>query len=294
MKPPFHVWYCYKSGLGIELARVAPLLSALSRKYSVRYASFHTFLYDPRILDLTRLAEMNSPEPELRASEPGIAFVCDARNYGPHRDIGHEFAAEKLGYPTVKENLGFSGLSTYEAAARLASNVCGEIPEGYVSILKKGRKHSKIVLNLFGGAAPEKGFTDDRAISLFAAQISAAFGNRSFIVPVLPHQQRFLSGSRPQHGNIEFKPFRYDDERLTELVAGSPAIVTVEGGLLHLGVALQKPTVCLAEASWLNEVRELLPPRSAYHQILVNFKSEDFAPAVGQLARASVFSLRNP
>jgi len=279
-KQQIDVWYCYKSGLGIEVARVVPLLSSLLGKYSVSYASFHAFLYNPSKLNLCELTEVGScPPPDSRDRIRGVAFVCGSRPNGPFCDFEREKEAQKRGFLIIDEDLGFPDLPVYEAAKKLALGICGACDEIDTNLLlRRGGAHQKIVLNIFGGASLSKGFTSIPQIERLVSALGEYRGDLRFIVPVLPHQEQLAPLELEPNCRVQFVSYAYSDPKLTELVSGARAVITVEGGMLHLAAAYRKPTTCLIEPQWLGKVRELLPPVGTFEMIEIDFNTTDFAP----------------
>ena len=290
-KQQIDVWYCYKSGLGIEIARVVPLLSSLLGKYSVSYASFHAFLYNPSKLDLCELTEVGScPPPNSDNPIPGVAFVCGGRLNGPFCDVEREKEARSRGFLIIGEDLGFPDLPVYQAAKKLALRVGGSCEGIAVDLLRRGTAHRRMVLNLFGGASLSKGLASATQVGRLVRAVTEFREDLRFIVPVLPHQEHLVPRNLSPDSAVQFVSYAYSDPRLTELVSGAPVVITVEGGMLHLAVAYGKPTACLMEPAWREKVRDLLPPASSFQAFELDFKTTDFAPLVDALGLAIGFS----
>lgn len=291
-KQQIDVWYCYKSGLGIEIARVVPLLSSLLGKYSVSYASFHAFLYNPSKLDLCELTEVGSCLPPDSGDRIcGVAFVCGSRPNGPFCDVEREKEARRRRFLIIDEDLGFPDLPVYEAAKKLASVIRGPCNATNTSlILRRGIAHRKIVLNIFGGASLSKGFTSSPQIERLVRAVGELREDLRFVVPVLPHQEHLVPRELEPNCRVQFVSYAYSDPKLTELVSGARAVVTVEGGMLHLAAAYGKPTACLIEPHWLGKVRDLLPPVGSFQKLEMDFGATDFsalANALGSILKIS-------
>lgn len=281
------MWYCYKSGLGIEIARTRRLLGKLAVTYSVSYASFHGFLYDESAMAVRDLSEGGPAKPTV--GEPnrlGIAFVCGERPGGPFRDAALEKEARARGYLIVGEDLGSPHLPTYQAAQNLSLRICGRC-ETEISVLRRADDNDSVVLNLFGGATLSKGLCRSEQICQLVSALNSLCKTQHFVVPVLPHQEHLIPREAPSGSTVSFARFDYSDFRLTELVAGAKAIVTVEGGMLHLSVAYAKRVACLIESAWLAKVEDLLPPRSSFGLILADFDRGD-PIKLAMLIKASV------
>lgn len=284
-KQQIDVWYCYKSGLGIEIARVVPLLCSMLGKYSVSYASFHTFLYNPSKLNLYELTEVGSclpPDSDDRMR--GVAFVCGSRPNGPFCDFEHEKEARRRGFLIIDEDLGFPDLPVYEAAKELALGICGTCYEIDTKLLlRRGGAHQKIVLNIFGGSSWSKGFVSPPQIERLLRVAGELREDLRFVVPVLPHQEHLVQRESEPNCRVQFVSYAYSDPKLTELVSGARAVVTVEGGMLHLAVAYRKPTACLIEPQWLGKVRDLLPPAGSFRKLEMDFSATDFSALINAL-----------
>ncbi|NBT48179.1 MAG: hypothetical protein EBT07_10280 [Actinobacteria bacterium] len=294
LKTRFDVWYCYKSGLGIEVARVAPLLGSLVQRYTVSFESFHASLYHPLKLIPKQISETNlTPPPSHPGHGDGIAFVCDKRIRGPFCDTKREKEAKKRGYLIVREDLGFPKIPLYEAAKRLAWKVCGKCKEVDFNILTPGVAHGTLILNLFGGSSLVKGLRTQQQVERLLKALHKLGDGLQFLVPVLPHQKGLVPANLPPRCPVRFVACGYLDPQLTVKVAGSPLIITVEGGMLHLAAAYRKPTICLLEKHWFDKVRDLLPPLASFRPVIVPFDSTDFFPLVDALASVLKKNKRN-
>lgn len=256
---------------------MAPLLSTLIKKYSVSYASFHSFLFNPSIFSLTQINENSCHDSQIQSCDvPGIAFVCGKRENGPFCDISLEQAAVARGYFLVDEDLGSPNLPLYDAAKNLCKIHCGKYDFINPEIFRAGQSHQSIVLNIFGGSCLSKGFTNQKQIVCLVNLLNKFYENLCFTVPVLPNQRHLVPCTQQNNSPVKFCYFDYADHQLTELVAGAPAIITVEGGILHLAVAYGKPTFCLIEPEWFDKVSDLLPPFNSYKIKFLNFEEIDF------------------
>jgi hypothetical protein len=273
MRKKINIAYCYKSGMGIEIARIGAWLSALSQKYDLTLYSFHHFIYNSEVMRVCPLTELNHEKVVLEDADKGIAFYCMPRSSGPFRADGLDAAARQLGYLMILEDEeGDANVyrTSYKQISDYGLKACSRV------FLKTGKPHQKLILNLFGGASPTKGFREGPIAARVAREIADAFSKYEFIIPCLPHQKNVLSEVMISGvNNLELRDFNYNEENLTLLVSGSPGIITVEGGMLHLGVAYAKPVCCLIEKDWMQDVNSKLPLDHGVHYEIVELSNPD-------------------
>ncbi len=274
-KPLFHVWYAYKSGLGIEIARVAPLLKRLLASHQVVVATYHAHVYNPSLLGTYRLSEHLTPHVPDDFSGQGICLFSRPRDRGPHRCDPLHAWAEQHGWPCVDESLGYNRLNVYAAAELLAAKHCFSGPTAVASILRRGSRQSTVMLNVLGGAALEKGFRSADEIRGWVTRLADATPDVRFVIPILPYQKRRFELAGNWHPSVRVQEFSADSYELTELLTGSRAVVTVEGGPLHLAVEAGQPVLVLAETTWMRDVDDVLPPPDRYTWLPVDLCRPD-------------------
>ena len=269
MKPTFHVWYSYKSGMGIELVRVAPLLKRLSASHRVMVASYHAHLYEPAQFSAFLLTEGSIPVIPDDFAGDGVCFFSEPRPQGPSRcDVLHRWAAA-AGWQCVDETLGAPNLNCYAAAEAFAGRICPGVGPVMDSVLRRRDPVDAVVLNLLGGASVEKGFRNAAAICGWVRKLADIAPQYRFIIPVVAHQARRFRLPEYVHPSVEVVEYPDGSSELTELLTGCRAVVTVEGGPLHLSVECRKPVLLLAEESWLSEVGQVLPSAQLYRHVVV-------------------------
>jgi hypothetical protein len=267
VRETFHVWYSYKSGLGIELARVAPALRRLEARYDVHLKSFHSYIYRGDFRP-DALIECSPPVIKVPEGQRGLCFTCEERADGPFRWPQLESEARRLGWRCVDEALAMPGSGTYGAAELLARSMSSNYSVRRCVLRSVSRRSGAFVLNLFGGAAPQKGFSTAGGIRSIIRGIGARNTSLDWVVPALPHQRLADTVEQARVPNVRLA--RFDDPRLTELFGTAPVVVTVEGGGLHVAVEYGVPTLLLSSPTWFAEVQGVLPPDNSFDLVLGN------------------------
>jgi len=272
MMEKINIAYCYKSGMGIEIARIGTWLSVLTKTCDVTLYSFHHYIYDPAVMKVRPLTEMNHADVVLGDADEGIAFYSHSRPNGPLRAHVLEEEARQRGYHMITEEAA-DGTNVYQTSLNQVDEA-GLKMAGEGKFLKMGKPHGRFILNIFGGACLSKGIREGNAAKIVARGIAEAFPEIEFIIPCLPHQKNILLEEVvTKVKNLALCNFGYDDEEFTLLVSGSPRIITVEGGMLHLGTAYRKPVFCLIEKKWMMSVVNKLPLDHGVHYELLEFSS---------------------
>ncbi len=266
----FHIWYTYKSGLGAELIRVAPLLRRLVSLHDVCITSFHSFIYDRRF-DTRLLEEELEPHWNVSEDDVGVCFYCGVRENGPASWQSMVAEAHRRGWPTIDEDLDQQDLSVYEAAANLADRLVpiAAFTDARTVLRRPARKQDFLVLNIFGGSAVEKGFANAAATRSLVSSLSKAAPNKRWVVPALPHQNLGSVVEDIGAPNISLRRFNYGDPALVELFCAD-AVVTVEGGGMHVAVEYGVPTLLVSSPEWIATARCFLPLTGLNSTILGN------------------------
>jgi hypothetical protein len=279
----FHIIYCYKSGLGSELARTAPVIKRMEATHQIYITSFHCFMYDRRF-KLNPLAESHIPKWIARPEESGICFACDKRQNGPFAWHNLAQQAKSFGWPVLSEDIAPKEQNLYTAASWLADRLApSDLRTAKSSVLSRGtEKPSHFVLNLFGGAAPQKGLTHPESVRSITSHLARSLPGTKWLLPVLPHQLPQVAACGDLGSNFRFIHFPYESRELAELFHCS-GVVTVEGGGLHVAVEQNSPTILLSSKGWLEKVRDLLPPEIKYQTVLTELTGLDQSKAANQI-----------
>jgi hypothetical protein len=283
----YHVWYNYKSGLGAELVRLAPLLKRLVGSRDVCITSFHSFLYDHRF-DKHLLHEESEPNLRVPEDEVGVCFTCGLRENGPASWPSMVAEARRRGWPIIDEDLGQKNVGTYEAAARLAQRlVPTATPTVGQSVLRMPpQRHKFLILNIFGGSAVEKGIANAVATRSLVSSLGKAAPNLHWVVPALPHQGLGSVVEEAEIPNVSLMRFDYGDPALAELF-WADAVVTVEGGGMHVAVEYGVPTLLVSSPEWIAATSYFLPNKGLHATILGDMAAanqEDFANGIAEWA----------
>jgi hypothetical protein len=267
--------------MGIEIARIGAWLSGLAENYDLTLYSFHHYIYDKETIRVCPLSEVNHESVVLGDADEGMAFYCMPREDGPFRADVIEEAARRRGYRMILEEAE-KDTNVYQASLKQISDY-GLKEIGVRDFLKKGNAHKKLILNLFGGASLTKGFSKGVIAESVARAIAGSFPEVEFIIPCLPHQKNILTEEMIRGvSNLSLHYFNYNEENLTLLVSGSPRIITVEGGMLHLGIAYTKPVFCLIEKDWMQSVSSKLPLNHGVHYEFLDLST----PLIGHLLKS--------
>jgi hypothetical protein len=283
-KPRFHIWYSYKSGLGAELVRIAPLIRRLADRFDICVTSFHSFIYDRRF-DAHLLNEETMPAINILDEELGVCFFCDWREDGPACWPSMAIEARHRGWPTITEDLGQPDVGVYEAAENVAERLVPRASgEETRSILRKPeRRHDFLVLNIFGGSAIEKGVATPEATRSLIESLSVATPNERWVVPSLPHQQLASVVEEVNAPNVSLLQFDYGNAALSEMFYAK-AVVTVEGGGLHVAVEHGVPTLLLSSPAWISATRSFLPPAHRHATVLGDMAASDQSRIAAEIA----------
>lgn len=274
-RPLFHVWYSYKSGLGIEIARLSPLLRRLTTTHQVMLASFNAHLYEPQQVSTYMLEEHLEPIIDPLPTGPGVCFFAPPRHRGPYQCKSLLEAAQALSWPLIDEELGAPGCNVYQAAEELAAKLCPDVRPSAQGLLQRGEAHGAVILNLFGGASAEKGLTSPEHISELVRSLARLDPERSYIVPVMPHQTLGALVAELALPNVTAASFEPGDPRLTQLMTGAKAVATIEGGPLHVAVDAGRPTFLMSSQEWLDGVQLVLPPARRYERCVLDLRAPD-------------------
>ena len=276
MRKKINIAYCYKSGMGIEIARIGAWLAAIPLNYDSTIYSFHHYIYDSETIRVCPLSEGSHEDVVLENADEGIAFYCTQRQDGPFLACAIEEAARLRGYRMILEDA--DDTNVYRASlAQISDYGLGKGDDR--GFLKKSEPHNRLILNIFGGASLFKGFSDGKTAESIVRAIATTFPEREFVIPCLPHQKNILTEEMIREvANLSLQYFNYEEDKLTRLAAGCPGIITVEGGMLHLGVAYRKPVVCLIEKKWMQTVKSKLPLDHGVRYEFLNLSAPQLGP----------------
>ena len=283
-RPVFHLVYSYRSGLGVELARTSAAIKRMESTHQVCITSFHSFMYDGRFR-LYPLSETAAPQWMACMGDTGICFSCDERPNGPFAWGSLVARAKAHGWMIIPEDIDPGEPQLYTAALNLTRRLSLALDnQTQRSILAHhAQRADHFVLNLFGGASPQKGLTHPKAVSHLTGLLGRMLPGIKWLIPRLPHQCHYGPLTPDLGPNFQLVTFPYEDRSLTELFY-CRGVVTVEGGGLHVAVEQGSPTLLRTSKSWLEAVANLLPPSGSYHVALTDLGSADQNSAAACIA----------
>jgi hypothetical protein len=274
-RPIFHIVHSYRSGLGAELVRTSAVIRRMEAYFQIYITSFNWFIYDRRF-KVNALSEIEAPRWVAGPNDTGICFDCGLRSNGPFAWRSLAEQAKSLGWLVLPEDIDPTEPQLYSAASRLAD---GLDPSGgnpsHVAVLSQGScRAGHLVLNLFGGSAPDKGFIHRDAIFRLIGHLGQMLPEVAWIIPRLPHQWTDQAQNVAFGSNFQLVTYPYGSRELTELFH-CRGVVTVEGGGLHIALEQGSPTLLLSSKSWLNNVANLLPPSNKYETVITDLSCVD-------------------
>ena len=262
MKPGANlsVIFAFKGGVGDELLRLGPLLGRSVGRHGVALWTFHPTLYDPSLICLYALDEIAVPKfPQVRDGTR-ICFYARSRTNGPYRCQSLEYWARGNDWTMIDEIFGqpLPTVPLWRGADELARGLNLSVADYSPAFLRHDEPNNYYLVNLFGGCDPIKGLTCIESVRALLTKLAVSLPDTAFLVPVRPNQRsRMCLHNLPP--NIAVQSFEYEDGRLTEIATGARAIVSVEGGMVHLGCCAGIPTLVLTSPEWYASVAGVMP-----------------------------------